>query len=275
MLPTLRRAVQAMLDAPGRRGHFVSLDGAGEIFATGDLHGNLDNFRKIFRAADLANHPRRHLVLQELIHPTAAAFSGIDRSHQLLDLLAALTCQFPGRVHFLPGNHELAQRTGKPIFKGDADLNDFFVQGVRADYGDSADQIYATYLEMFAAAPLALRTANRIFLSHSLPSSKRLEALDLAVLLREDYTDEELTYPGPVYSLVWGRDTRPETAAEFLRKVDADLLITGHIACDEGFAVPNDRQLILDSLGERACSCLFPVDRPLSHEGLLACVRFL
>jgi hypothetical protein len=39
--------------------------------------------------------------------------------------------------------------------------------------------------------------------------------------------------------------------------------------------VPNARQLILDSLGTPGCYCLFPVDRPISHEQLVARVAVL
>jgi hypothetical protein len=135
--------------------------------------------------------------------------------------------------------------------------------------------VYAAYLDLFAVAPLALRTANRVFLSHSLPSRKRLETFDPAVLEQDEAAPEELAPGGSVYSLLWGRDASADTAAAFLRRVDADLLITGHIPCDEGFAVPNDRQLILDSLGEPACTCLFPAGRPLTHAELVAGVAAL
>ena len=62
----------------------------------------------------------------------------------------------------------------------------------------------------------------------------------------------------------------PLTAEEIARKVDADLLVTGHIPSEEGYQVPNRRQLILDTLGTPACYCLFPTDRPLTQEELLA-----
>jgi hypothetical protein len=57
--------------------------------------------------------------------------------------------------------------------------------------------------------------------------------------------------------------------------LDADLLITGHIPCDRGFDLPNDRQLVLDSLGTPAAYCLFPTDRPLTHAELIAHVSTL
>ena len=62
---------------------------------------------------------------------------------------------------------------------------------------------------------------------------------------------------------------------DFLRRVDADLLVSGHIPNDEGFAVPNEQQIILDCKGDPAGYCLFPADRPLPHAELVACVKTL
>ena len=93
--------------------------------------------------------------------------------------------------------------------------------------------------------------------------------------LLRDSRPEDLDLHGPVYALVWGRDTRPANVATFLQKVDADLLVTGHIPLDTGFAAPNDRQLILDSLGSPAGYALFPADKPLTHATLTHCAGIL
>src|SRR5262249_41375052 len=153
-----------------------------DVLVGGDLHGNVENFRGLLQRADLARHPRRHLVLQELVHGPFQYPGGGDRSHQLLDLLCALKCQYPRRVHLLLGNHELAKWTGRTIFKPDAALNAQSRQGVATAYGDRAEDVYAAYLELFAAVPLAVRTPNRVFLSHSLPAASRLDRFDFEVL---------------------------------------------------------------------------------------------
>jgi hypothetical protein len=200
---------------------------------------------------------------------------GGDKSHQLVDLTAALKCQYPNRVHFLPGNHELAQATGRDIAKDDVELNSLFRRGVDDAYGARGAAVYDAYLALFAAAPLALRTANRVFLSHSLPPASRLAVFDPAALERDPTAAADCLPGGSVHSLVWGRDTREETAAAFLQKVGADLLVTGHVPCDHGFDAPNERQVILDSLGHPAGYCLFPADRPLTHADLMKCVGIL
>src|SRR5262249_21333097 len=149
--------------------------------------------------------------------------------------------------------------------------NEVFREGVRSAYTPHDDEIYAAYLELLAVAPLALRTPNRGFLSHSLPSAKHLPNFDPAILEQDDAERVDLESGGGIHSLVWGRDTSAANAAAYLQKVDAELLITGHIPCPGGFAVPNDRQLILDCMGSPACYCLFPTDRPLTQDQLVAC----
>jgi hypothetical protein len=274
LLRTIRQAVLAFRATPGRRGRVVTVS-AEEVFVAGDLHGNVENFRGLFQKADLARNPRRHLVVQELVHGPHRYPDGGDQSHRLVDLVAALKVQYPERVHYLLGNHELSQATNRMIGKGDEDYNETFHRGVRTAYGEAGDDVYAAYVEMFASCPLAVRTANRVYLSHSLPSGSKLETFDPAHLERDVAEEADLLPGGAIHSLVWGRDTRSETVAAFLGKVDADLLITGHIPNDRGFDVPNDRQMILDALGPNAGYCLFPTTRPLTHAELVQCVATL
>ncbi len=275
LLLLLRQATLAFRDTPGRRGRVVRLADAVDVLAAGDLHGNLANFCQLVKLADLAQHPRRHLVLQEVVHGDFAYPQGGDKSHQLLDLVAALKIQHPRQVHFLLGNHELSQMTNRPVAKGDRDLNQHFRQGISSAYGPHAGEVYDHYVRMLGEAPLAVRTPNRVFLSHSLPSPSRLAEFDPAVLERDRLSEADLQPGGSVYALVWGRDTSLTNAAVFLDKVDADLLITGHIPVEAGFAVPNERQLILDCIGCPAACCLFPADRPISHAELTSCVKVL
>lgn len=273
LLVLLRQARVLLRAVPGRRGRFLELTEADDLLITGDLHGHLGNFHSLLRVADLAQHPRRHLIFQELIHGPFRYPDGGDKSHQLVDLFAALLVQFPRQVHYLLGNHELAQMTGRPILKGDDNCNALFEAGVKRAYGHLAPQIYQAYLDLFAELPVMIRTSNRLLICHSLPDPRHLAAFSLERLQREPPASEDYASGGTVHSLVWGRNVQQGHAAAFLRLCDADLLITGHLPCPDGFDIPHDRQIILDCAASPSSYLLVPANRPLSHAELIGCLR--
>lgn len=275
LLNTIRRAIDHTQATPGRTGRIVRIPADDEVMIAGDLHGNIANFQLLLKTADLPNHPRRHLVVQELIHGTFRYADGSEKSHQAVDLWCALKCQFPTRVHYLPGNHELAQWTNRAISKNDIDLNANFLDGVRTAYGRRGEEIYQAYLYLFGSLPLVVRTANRVLLSHSLPSPAGLPKFSSAKLERGAYQPIDLQPGGMVYTMLWGRDVSQINVETFLAKADADWLITGHIPSEEGFIVPNNRQIILDSLGTPAAYCLFPSGTPITHAELVERVKIL
>src|SRR5262249_49656963 len=145
-----------------------------------------------------------------------------------------------------------------------------FHMGIEHAYGRRTPDVYAAYRQLCDALPIALRTPNRVFLSHSLPDAARNGPFDPLMLEREEVLDDEWHPGGSLYALLWGRDTTPDNVHAFLRKVDADLFISGHIPCERGYDTPNDQQLILDSMGSPAAYCLFPANRPLSFQELLS-----
>jgi hypothetical protein len=173
------------------------------------------------------------------------------------------------------GNHELAQWTDRPIIKADEDLNALFVEGIDEAYGARGGEIYSAYRKLFAVLPLAVRTANRVLVCHSLPSAQKGQNVSLDFLQREEFAAAEFAPKGGIHALLWGRDASEANATAFLRKVDCDWLISGHIPCDQGFATPNGRQIIVDCSSSPAAYVLFPTDRPLTRDELLACVRVI
>ena len=131
----------------------LSISGtATKVLVNRRSHGNVDNFRRILDLAQLARI-RRHLVLQELLHGPHRYRPAAIESHQLLDLFAALKCQHPAQVHYLVGNHELSQWTGRAIAKGETDFNAVFREGIGTAYGPRAAEIYQAYFDLFALSP--------------------------------------------------------------------------------------------------------------------------
>src|SRR5580704_18225003 len=88
VIKTFDAAAAANWRTPGREGNIVTLTDelADEVMITADLHGHRRNFNLIKRTADLDNHPRRHLILQEVCHggPTYPTNGGC-MSHGMLE----------------------------------------------------------------------------------------------------------------------------------------------------------------------------------------------
>jgi hypothetical protein len=277
LLKTISRAADFTRQTPGRRGRFIQLTDADDVLVAGDMHGHIPHFQHVYKMADLAKNPRRHLVLQELVHGKYRYPRGGDKSHQLVDLFCALKNQFPSRVHFLLGNHEMAQWTDRPIIKADEDLNALFTEGIDEAYHGRGAEIYSAYKRSVSPrCPLAIRAPNRVFLSHSLPTALRGEGFSLELLEKEE-PDARRSRGERRQSThcLWGRDTSQANADAFLRKVDSDWLISGHIPAEQGFSTPNERQIIVDCCASPAAYVLFPANRPLTREELLACVHII
>lgn len=276
VLSLIRRATNLTRSTLGRAGGVVSFGPEAEdVMVVGDLHGHIHNFATALKIAGLDTHPHRHLVLQELVHDPRADVDGVtpDLSHRLIDLVCALKCQYPDRVHYLPGNHELSELTGRSIAKNGVPLNDLFFKGIQTTYGEFAEPIRDAYHGLFRALPLAIRTTNRVFLCHSIPEERHLDAFDVGVLATDDWEPETLLRGGSIYAMTWGRDTTIETADRFAKIVDADLFVIGHHPCDDGFRRLNDRVLSLDGTDPQPGCVIFPAHDSISIETLLTGVR--
>lgn len=271
-----QRAVECNRNTPTRRGNVVELttDCAEDVVIFADLHGNRLNFHKLLERAALAEHPLRHLVLQEVCHGGPHYPGGGCMSHLLLEDVIELKTQFPERVHFLLSNHELAELGDFPICKARKMLNLQFRAGVAELYGCEAERVRQAYLDFLASCPLALRLPGGVFICHSLPEGCDQEPFDAEVFHRP-LTADDWQQGSDVFRLVWGRDHRPENSQAFLRMVDARLLVLGHEPCPDGFSAPCPSTVILDGCCVRASYSLLPVGGELSQTDILGSVRYL
>lgn len=267
VLSDFRRADEANRATPHRRGLVIDLtpEVADDVFVTADLHGHRRNFATLVRLAALDEHPRRHLVLQEVCHggPTYPA-SGGCMSHRLLEEVARLKTAYPERVHFLLSNHEMAEVADIPIVKAGRFLNLSFRLGLIECYGARADEVRRAAMEFILSCPVAVRLGREVLICHSLPDAVDQRGWDPGVLERP-WTLADAHEGSDLFRLVWGRDFRPENAEAFARLVDAKVLIHGHEPCPVGYRVPNPRQVILDCAGDLACYAVLPVGTPLEH----------
>ena len=230
-----------------REHQVVNLPAEGDVWIAGDLHDHRRNFEKIVKGANLANHPTRHLILQELIHGDHFDASGAEESWKILVQAAELKCEFPNQVHFILANHDLAQVHGEGIMKAGLSVCEAFNAGVARDFGDRHGLVQAAISEFLLSFPLGIRCPNGVFLCHSLPTDQEIPTFDFTVFNRPLTGADYKRRVGPVYQLIWGRKTSADGAAKFAEKVGANVLVTGHQPQENGFLANGPHHLIIAS----------------------------
>jgi hypothetical protein len=243
---------------PFRVHQVVSLPADGDVWIAGDIHDNRRNFDKFIAAADLASHPKRHLILQELIHGDHIDANGAEGSWEILARAAELKCDHPSQVHFLLANHDLAQIHGEGIMKGGKSVCEAFNLGVKRDFGDKRYTVQVAITEFLLSFPLAIRCPNGLFFCHSLPTDDQVDAFDYSVFDRALAGPDYKRRTGPVYQLVWGRGTTAAAAGKFAAQVNARICVNGHQPQDMGYLANGEHQLIIAS--EHSQGVFLPVD---------------
>lgn len=271
-IETFRQAAELNLDDPLRQGSQLVFPNYGQLVVTGDLHGHRRNFTKLVKYCALANSPSRFVLLQELIHEDAEARDQLDTSHGLLLDAARWKCESPDQVFFIQSNHEVAQITGRGIIKAGGEIVKGFLAGVEASYGvEAAPEVMDATAAFIESYPLAARTANRLFISHSLPTQRDMPDFDPSILNRTP-TRQELD-EGSASKFLWGRRHSDELIEQLAEMLDADLFILGHQPEPMGFRQVGQRVIILSS--DHSHGVFLPIDlsRPATMDSLLKRIR--
>lgn len=265
-------AARLNLEDPLRTGSLLVFPHYGQLVMTGDLHGHRRNFGKLQRYCCLEQFAARHVILHEIIHQELESLKDTDSSHLVLLEAAKWKCAFPDQVHFLQSNHEAAQVTGHEITKQGRSVTHDFEIALRDTYGDGAGSVSQAIYAFIRSYPLAARTPNRVFLSHSLPSDSELPGFNAEVFARLP-TDEDFADDRSAHALIWGRHQSEETLAALRSLLDVDYFICGHQPQEMGYEVFHERMLVLAS--EHNHGVFLPIDlgKPVTMEGLVGKIR--
>jgi hypothetical protein len=247
----LDAASDAMRSDPNRRGSSVHLPARGRILLTGDLHDSTAHLQVIDGLARLDRSPDHHLVLHELIHGERLV-SGVDLSYRMLCRAAQAVLLHPGQVHVVLANHELAQAFRQPVSKGAGENLELFDAGLEWAFGDDCSVVEEAVGRFVRAMPLAVRAANGLMLSHSLPSPHELDGFDRGILDRPLRDDDYAHRTGSAWRMVWGRGWTAEELAELGALWGVQTFVLGHAYVDHGAEAPFPRLLLLNSDHERA-----------------------
>ncbi|MDA0295860.1 MAG: hypothetical protein O3A19_01150 [Planctomycetota bacterium] len=252
-----RAATDSMLSAPNREGCISKIPSRGRLLATGDLHDNPMHFAKVVSLAALDADPDHHVILQELIHGERT-MNGLDLSYRMLVKVALLLLEYPGQVHALLANHELAQMAGHSVSKGGGCMTTRFTKGLEYVFGDDADAVAEAMGVFVRALPLAARTDHGIFCSHSLPGPAMMTRFDLDIIDRELVPEDYLPLYGSAWMMVWGRGHTPEQMEAIADRWGVSLFLLGHAFVENGIEISGPRTILLNTDHERAA--VLPID---------------
>lgn len=239
------RAAELNRSTPEHQGSVVDLPDTGRLLMTGDLHDHGLNFHRILKLAKLHKSPENRLILHEIVHGPSRV-NGRDLSIRMLAQVAALKCEYPEQVLLMQANHELAQLGGEGIVKDGESVVEAFDGGVEFLYGNDADDVLEAMNRYIRSLRLAMRCANGIFCSHSLPSPRKIDTFDKTVIDREP-TEEDLAIGGDAYLMVWGRHHNQKIADELAKAWNVKVFLMGHQPADMGYEIEADTMLVLAS----------------------------
>ncbi|MBN2560920.1 MAG: hypothetical protein JXQ75_08320 [Phycisphaerae bacterium] len=270
---TFREAARLNLEDACRAGSIVRLPPYGQAVMTGDLHGNRKNLAKLQKYAMLDRVAARHVILHELVHAESLYPTDADHSHEVALSAARYKCEYPNQVHFLQSNHELAQLTNYPIAKNGQAVVERFNQAVEMAYGSSrAAAVLAALDEFITSFPLAARTENRVWMSHSLPNVYDMDGFNPEVFGRP-LTRADLEENRTIFNLVWGRHYTQEHIDRLAELLEADVFITGHQPQEMGYDLQFGRLIILASEHNHGSFLPFDLSKRLSAEDLIRNIR--
>lgn len=267
VIDLLNRGVQANNADRFRRGNLVHLPGEGSLIATGDIHGHRRNFERIVAYADLASHPDRHVVLQEIIHGGPQDSEGGCLSYKLLFDAVRYKLTFPDRVHIIMGNHDTTVINSTAVMKDGKEMNRALCLALEREFQQDYGDIKLAIREFLFSQPLAVRCEDRIWLSHSLPSDRFVSKFDPHIMDRQ-LKINDCEKPGSAYLLTWGRRHSQALLDRLAQLFDVDIFILGHQPQEHGWSQAGKNLLIIASDHNHGCLLSIDLAKPYTVDEL-------
>ena len=254
-----------------RDGNLIKLPLAGSIVIGGDIHGHWRNFERILNYADLKNNPDRHLVLQEIIHSPQDNDQDGGSSFELLGQAARVKAEFGSQVHVIMGNHDTAFINNTEVMKNGKEMNAPMKTAIRQKFGDEADTVSNAMEQFLFSQPLAVKCANGIWISHSLPSDRYKKKFDPGIFQRQ-LKIIDIVRPNSAYLLTWGRRHSQETLDEMASLLGIDLFVLGHQMQEKGWKKAGDNTVIIISEHNHGSLLAIDLGKSYNIDELVDCI---
>ena len=269
-----KTAAEVILSDPRREGSVVRLPAEGHLTISGDLHDQVIHLDKIRGMANLAAGTDRHLILQELIHGPRLTH-GCDVSYRMLAKAAQDILTFPGQVHVMLGNHELAQMTRSGVSKGGGNNVELFNDGLGMVFGTEWTMVAEAIDQFIQALPLAVITESGLFCSHSLPALNTMHRFDASVLNRIPNSEDRIGPWGAAYLMVWGRMFTKEHLNFLADLWNVSMFCVGHARVEMGVESPFPSIVAINSDHERGAVIPWDLSEEPTASRIIESARYL
>lgn len=224
-------------------GKLVELPKKGKALVITDIHGNLTDFKKFMHIWDeYEDIKNNHLILTgDFIHAMGLEN---DKSVEILEYVKFLWENI-SNIHVLLGNHEWSTISNKSLFKAGINQTYNFDTLLKDKFGEeNCKEKLQEYIEFFKKLPVAVRTANGIFISHAGPPTNIKSVDEIANITHDGYNSDNR----PFFELMWNRSTDYDNnqLKDFLKVVNCKMMIVGHTPVD-GIKLVHKKQLVVSS----------------------------
>lgn len=216
----------------------VYLPRKGKALIITDLHGNLTDYRYYEELWNTLNLDVDNVIITgDFIHPSSR---DVDGSIEILESLMDYRENY-SNFHVLLGNHEWSQLISQPLYKFGVDQTKDFKEKVQKLYPADWRVKINEYNDFFEELPLAIKTGNKVFISHASPS-KDIKSLDDIIYINTETFN-------PIFDdMLWKPyyHFKHKDIILFLERIGCNVHIVGHTPVN-GFKVIAKRMIIVSS----------------------------
>ncbi len=268
MLELLNKGIKANREDKFRKKNLILLPLSGELVVTGDLHGHQRNLDRIVTYCDLDRHPDRHVVFQEIIHGGEKTVEGGCLSYRVLVNVIRYKTEFPDQVHMILGNHDTAFITDTEVMKDGREMNRAMDLALTQEFPDTHREVSQALQNFLFSQPLAVKTANGLWMSHSLPADRWTEEFNPHIFARP-MSINDCQKPGSVYLLTWGRNMSQAWLDKLATTLRTRLFILGHQPQPQGWNQAGDNLVLIASDHNHGCLVHTNLEAQVSMEDLI------
>jgi len=160
------------------------------------------------------------------------------------------------------GNHDIAFITDSEVMKNGKEMSRAMNRALEREFPQNANDIKTAMKQYLLSQPLAVRSENRIWLSHSLPNDNYSDKFDPKILHRQ-LKISDCSKPNSAYLLTWGRDMSQSLLDKMAAIFDVDFFILGHQQQENGWSKAGTNLIIIAS--DHNHGCLLELDLAKSY----------